>query len=716
VEVPKPWSPEGSSGPRPAGDWGPGTRVAGRYTIEAQVGEGASAVTYRARDVVLGRPVALKVLRSRFARDPETVARFEREARIAAAIAHPNVVTVYDFGTDGGAFFIALQFVAGRDLREEFEARGRLPTVDAISITRAVLAGLGAIHLAGIVHRDVKPSNILLGSDGVVRLTDFGVAHEIVADRLTSHGTTIGTAAYMAPEQARGSELSPATDLYAVGVVLFESVTGRLPFAHDNPMATLLAQIQTPPPRPRDVTPAADITSALEEVILRALAKDPRARFPTAAAMSKALADAGGAAPSPATTTRLPTATVVRPASTASGRTERLAGAAPGRSAPGSRFQPASGWSQAAGAPANSGRISPWLAAAGVALGALVVLVAVLLFDIGDGDGEGDRRTPLPAVGSAPTPTPSPTETEGIGTSAAPTATKEEVVVPPESTRRPSPTTEPEPTETTEPTITPTETVEPTEEPTETPEPPTPTEEPEPTATEEPTATATEVLVEEGPSIGSTEGGTGSAGSGLPSAQSADDGTAFEARAWVGGEFDEGSLGQPATVLDGRGSRDTQATLTFQLNVVPEDGLLLWFQLFVPEGGMGDGFLVEVNGMPFGLEGGSGGAVLPPGWTPIEIALPADLLVPGENVVSVTYDAPGGRAGQDATIGLGGGEIVPIDGGFAAGETTTGQSSSAVSGNAASQDDSESVDDDDDRNGEDDGPGPAPTIAPRSLR
>ena len=119
MEAPTPWSRTPPSGPRPAGDWGPGTRVAGRYTIEAQISEGASAVTYRARDEVLGRLVALKVLRSRFARDPETVARFEREARVAAAIVHPNVVTVYDFGTDGGAFFIALQYVAGRDLREE---------------------------------------------------------------------------------------------------------------------------------------------------------------------------------------------------------------------------------------------------------------------------------------------------------------------------------------------------------------------------------------------------------------------------------------------------------------------------------------------------------------------------------------------------------------------------------------------------------------------
>jgi hypothetical protein len=371
------------------------------------------------------------------------------------------------------------------------------------------------------------------------------------------------------------------------------------------------------------------------------------------------------------------------------------------------------------------------LVAAGVAIGALVVLAAVLLVDLED-DGGRDRPTPLPAVGSVPTPTSVPSEASGFIAPAKPTATEEAAAEPtpsrtPNPTRtpesaaesRPTATTEPEPTETTEPTEAPTATAVPTEEPTDTPEPPTPTEELEPTSTTEPTATATATAetVEESRAIGSREAGTGSAGQVLPSARQTGDGTAFDATAWVGGQYDAGSLGRPATVLDGRGARDRQATLTFQLNDVPELGLLLRFDLFVPDGGMSTGFLVEVNGMPFGLAGGGGGAALPPGWTPVEIEVPVDLLGSGENVVTVRYDAPAGQPGQDAAIGLGGGEIAPIDGGTAGGDTTTGLSSSTLSGSIASDDEPNSGEGGESREEEDDdGPREAPTIAPRSTR
>src|SRR5579884_1697267 len=271
------------------------TLLSNRYQLHERIGEGGFAITYRAWDAVLGRDVAVKMLRPQFAADPALVARFAAEARAAASVAHPNIVEVYDYGTHAGTFFIVLQYVPGRDLKRVLTQRGRLPPAEAVWVAHQLLQGLAAIHAAGIVHRDIKPQNVLVGDDGAVRLTDFGIARGPAGTALTSTGTTLGTADYMAPEQARGSEVGVAADMYAVGVVLFELLTGRLPFVADTPLAVMLAHVEEPPPSPRAVAPDAGIPSTLDAVVLRALAKKPGARYASAADMDRALTAAAGA-------------------------------------------------------------------------------------------------------------------------------------------------------------------------------------------------------------------------------------------------------------------------------------------------------------------------------------------------------------------------------------------------------------------------------------
>ncbi|MEJ7761717.1 MAG: serine/threonine-protein kinase, partial [Thermomicrobiales bacterium] len=270
--------------------------VAGRYELGERLGQGAFSITYQGRDAKLGRIVALKLLRPQFAADPQFVTRFEREARLAASVSNANIVDVYDYGPHEDTYFIAMQYVGGGDLKVLLDRQRRLVPDHAVALGRQILAGLTAIHGVGIIHRDIKPQNVLLGKAGEARLTDFGVAHASIEEGLTSHGTTVGTAAYMAPEQARGGTLSEATDLYAVGVLLFECLTGRLPFEASNPMAVMLAHIQRPVPNPREVAPDAAIPPAIEAVVLRAMAKDPADRYATATEMSAALASASGEA------------------------------------------------------------------------------------------------------------------------------------------------------------------------------------------------------------------------------------------------------------------------------------------------------------------------------------------------------------------------------------------------------------------------------------
>lgn len=263
--------------------------LGGRYELGEKIGEGGAAVVYRARDTRLDRPVAVKVLRSQFVDDRDAVVRFQREARAAASLAHPNVVPVYDYGQDGDTHFIVLELLPGPTLKGYLSARGALPVGEALAIARQILAGLQAAHDRGLVHRDVKPQNVLFAADGSVKVADFGIARALAAPALTAAGEAIGTASYLSPEQARGEPVGPASDVYSAGVVLYEMLAGRPPFTGDTGLAIALKHVAELPAPLDEVAPG--VPAGIARIVGRALAKDPSERWPDAAALAGALAD-----------------------------------------------------------------------------------------------------------------------------------------------------------------------------------------------------------------------------------------------------------------------------------------------------------------------------------------------------------------------------------------------------------------------------------------
>jgi serine/threonine-protein kinase len=261
--------------------------VAGRYRLLGRLGSGGMADVWCAEDSLLNRRVALKFLHPRFAQDEQFVERFRREASAAAGLQHPNVVGVFDRGTVDGSHYIAMEYVDGASLKDLIE-RG-LSVGEAVEIVRQVLAGVKYAHDHGIVHRDLKPQNVLVDSEGRARVTDFGIARAGVSE-ITQTGSVLGTAQYLSPEQAQGLPVTAASDIYSIGVMLYEALTGRVPFDADSPVTVALKQVSERPRPPSELSP--EVSRALDGVVMRALAKDPANRFASAEEFSQALAAA----------------------------------------------------------------------------------------------------------------------------------------------------------------------------------------------------------------------------------------------------------------------------------------------------------------------------------------------------------------------------------------------------------------------------------------
>ncbi len=275
-----------------------GRLLAGRYRLGVLIASGGMAQVWQGTDEVLQRQVAVKVLHAHLAADATFVTRFRQEAVAAARLAHPGIVAIYDTCSDNGLEAIVMELVAGPTLRQRLDDRNPIDPWQAAGLAAQVAEALDAAHRAGLVHRDIKPANVLLCGDGRVKVADFGIAKAVADADLTQPGLMVGTAKYLAPEQVRGEPVDGRTDLYSLGIVLYEMLCGRPPFKADTDAATALARLHHDPLLPRQVR--AGVPKSLEDIVCRAMARDPNDRFATAADLRAALL-AAGATPSPAT-------------------------------------------------------------------------------------------------------------------------------------------------------------------------------------------------------------------------------------------------------------------------------------------------------------------------------------------------------------------------------------------------------------------------------
>ena len=253
-----------------------GRLLDGRYQVEAQVAMGGMATVYRAMDTRLDRQVALKVMHADLARDEEFVNRFIGEAKSVARLSHPNVVSVYDQGRDGSYLYLAMEYLPGRTLRNLLDERGWFPPREALAIMVPLLSGLAAAHRAGLVHRDVKPENVLVAPDGHLKVVDFGLARAMTMGHQTRTGQIIGTVAYLAPEQVTGTGADARSDIYAAGIVLFELLTGTKPHTGDSPLSVAYKHVNESVPAPSRL--AGGISPEVDRLVLQATSRDPRGR------------------------------------------------------------------------------------------------------------------------------------------------------------------------------------------------------------------------------------------------------------------------------------------------------------------------------------------------------------------------------------------------------------------------------------------------------
>jgi eukaryotic-like serine/threonine-protein kinase len=361
-----------------------GALLGGRYRLDQVLGQGGMATIFGATDDKLGRPVAVKVLRPEYGTDTQFVERFQHEAQAAAALRHPNIVQVHDYGTDPAGPYIVMEQVSGGDLSSALGKHGILPPTAVANTGQQVAEALAAAHARGIVHRDIKPSNILLSPDGRVQVADFGIAQAAARSPVTATGVTLGSVLYFSPEQARGDTATAASDIYSLGLVMYEMLTGQRAFSGDSPAAVAVARLSGGVPSPMAVR--AEVPPALDVIVRWCLAPDPVAR-PTATELSTALArfrsDPTG------------TAAYAAAAAAASAGAAALPPSAPGYAPTQTAFIPAGS------AVADHDRPGPWAwTAAG--LGLLVIVASgILLFLLLSGIG-GEAPTPSPSPSPAP--------------------------------------------------------------------------------------------------------------------------------------------------------------------------------------------------------------------------------------------------------------------------------------------------------------------------
>ncbi|MDP9122229.1 MAG: serine/threonine protein kinase, partial [Acidobacteriota bacterium] len=268
-------------------------KVVGNYRVLEKVGEGGMGTVYRALDLMLEREAALKVIRPELTLDLEALERFGAEARLLARVNHPAIAAIYSFFLHGENLFLALEYVRGESLGRLLRREGALSWERAVALLGYALDGIAEAHRAGIVHRDLKPDNLMITDAGTVKVMDFGIAREVDTSRgLTRTGFMIGTLRYMSPEQIREHPVDRRTDIYALGVVLFEMLTGRLPFDGGSDFGILRSHVEEPPPAPRSLVP--ELPEWLDHAILRALAKDPADRFQSIEELQQFLATHGG--------------------------------------------------------------------------------------------------------------------------------------------------------------------------------------------------------------------------------------------------------------------------------------------------------------------------------------------------------------------------------------------------------------------------------------